>query len=477
MNVVEEKKDEVKKETNTAQTVFVSLLDRLDKAHADEIRFDVPMHGDLDFSLLKDRDFKHVTAITFEHDGEVTSIQNIPDTIKKIECKKQMLTELHDLPESLEELDVTGNYLQKLDTKSLKFLKILRVSDNDLETLENLPESIEEIECDNNQLTKLDLAGLQNLRSLHCSNNQLLVVANPPESLTDFKMENNPFVEISKDVDPEDRAKSDKRVDYLESMNEYFELKRKYEEKKKQLQKSAYERMQNAKKGFKKTKAKTVNPPCISCKRPVGSIFDRKDGRYLATCGDKTNPCKLNIQLFSGTYFNNETLLTLYKEDLEKMKEEIIKQKMDTLFNYVSEDQSVSEFKKTLDDYNSDSKMYTDLLARYKDLHENPEKALAIEKKTQEIYEILADIKTQIKEYEHTNNRKILMSALHTYKRDLIPAIKHRRMNQYEVMEVDIDEDNNMSKLFQRELALNKMDFKYGEQTRVVKFIRGAGEP
>ena len=91
MNTTEEKRDEVKKETNTAQTVFVSLLDRLDKGHADEIRFDVPMHGDLDFSLLKDRDFKHVTAITFEHEGEVTSIQNIPDTIKKIECKKQML--------------------------------------------------------------------------------------------------------------------------------------------------------------------------------------------------------------------------------------------------------------------------------------------------------------------------------------------------------------------------------------------------
>ena len=226
-------------------------------------------------------------------------------------------------------------------------------------------------------------------------------------------------------------------------------------------------------KGFKKTKARTVNPPCISCKRLVGSVFNRKDGRYLATCGDKVNPCKLNIQLFSGTHFNNETLLTIYKEDLEKMKEEIIKQKMDTLFNYVSEEQSVSEFKKALDDYNKDSKMYKDLLERYKDLHENPEKALAIEKKTQEIYEILADIKIQIKEYEQTHNRKTLMSALHIYKRDLIPAIKNRRMNQYEVMEVDVDEDNNISKLFQRELALNKMDFKYGEEPRVVKFTKG----
>lgn len=473
MSTTEEKRDEIKKDTNTAQATFISILDRLDKTHADEIRFDEPMHGDLDFSLLKDRDFKHVIAIVFDHDGEVTSIQNIPDQVKKIECKRQMLTELHNLPESLEELDLTGNYLKKIDTKSLKFLKILRISDNELETLDHLPESIEEIECENNQLTKLDLAGLHNLRSLHCSNNQLLVVANPPTTLTDFEMENNPFLEISRDIDPEDRVKSEKRVDYLESMNEYFELKRKYEEKKKQLQKSAYERMQNAKKGFKKMKARTVNPPCISCKRPVGTIFNRKDGRYLAACGDKTHPCKLNIQLFSGTHFNNETLLTIYKDDMEKTKEEIIKQKMDTLFNYVSEEQSVSEFKKTLDDYNNDSKTYKDLLERYKDLNENQEKAMAIEKKTQEIYEILADIKRQIKEYEQTQNRKTLMSALHTYKRDLIPAIKHRRMNQYEVMEVDINEDNNTSKLFQRELALNKMDFKYGEPPRVVKFSRG----
>jgi DnaJ-class molecular chaperone len=145
-----------------------------------------------------------------------------------------MLTELHNLPESLEELEITGNYLKKLDTKPLTSLKILRISDNELEILENLPESIEEIECENNQLTKLDLAGLHNLRSLHCSNNQLLVVANPPTTLTDFEMENNPFLEISRDIDPEDQVKSEKRVDYLESMNEYFELKRKYEEKKKE---------------------------------------------------------------------------------------------------------------------------------------------------------------------------------------------------------------------------------------------------
>jgi hypothetical protein len=469
MNTAEEKKEEVLRETNTAQSIFISMLDRLDKTHADEIRFDIPMHGDLDFSLLKDREFNHVTSIIFDEKGEVTALRNIPEGIKKVICPNQILTGLSYLPETVEEVDVTGNYLQRFDAKSLKVLKILKLSNNDLERIDNLPEELEELECENNQLTQLDLAGCPNIKKLHCSNNQLLVISNPPKTLVDLDMENNPFIEISHDVAEEDKVKTEKRVDYLESLKDYFEMKQKYEEKKKQLKKTAYDRMKT-KKG--KKQLGDINAPCVSCKRPVGTIFTRKDGRYLAICGDKQSPCKLNIQIYSGNYFNNETLLSIYQEDLEKTKEEIIKQKMNTLFSYTSEERSVSEFKKLLDHYNQDSKMYKDLLQKYKELNDNEEKKIVIEKSSQQIFSILEDLKKQIDEYEKTSNRKALMSALHLYKRDLIPAIQSRRLHKYEIMEMNLNADNNGSTLFQKELALNKMDFKFGEDPRVIKFIK-----
>jgi len=474
MSTTEEKREEIISEKNTAQQEFLFILDKLNKDHCDEIRFENPMHGDVDFSILKDRGFKHVTKIIFDQPGVITNIRNIPEGIKALQCEGQMLTELNGLPETMEELHLDKNFLLKFDAKGTPALKILKISNNDLDVLENLPETIEEIECDNNHIKQIDLTNCLSVRLLHCSNNHLLIISNPPESLVDFEMENNPLLEIKRDdLEEEGKEKKEKRLDYLESMNEYFALKRKYEEKRAQMKRGIVERAVNKKSGLKK--ARNANPPCISCKRTVGTIFSRMNGKYMAVCGDKKAPCNLNIQIFSGIYFSNEILLGFYKEDLEKSKEEIIKHKMDTLFSYISEEQSVSDFKKLLEDYNKDSNMYKDLLKKYKDLYENEERTIQQSKKTVEIYELLDEVKKQLDEYEKTQNRKSLMSAMHIYKRDLIPAITAKRMNKYKTMEMDVNGENTASKLVQKEIALHDMDFTYGEPPRVVKFSVTSG--
>ena len=462
MSLTEEKRDEIVSDNNTGQRDLINILKRLNKDHADEIRFENPVHGDLDFSEIKDQGFKHIHTIIFDHEGEVTNIRNVPEGIKHLECPDQMLVELTNLPDTIEELTVDGNSIKKFDAGELTKLRILRVSNNELTELTNLPASLEELYCNTNSLTTLDLANTSALHTLHCSNNQLLVVANPPSTLVDFQMNDNPLTEITHEKTKE------KKSDYMEAMYNYFALKRKYDEKAKQVRRAAYHKAEGKKSG--KKRVKTVTPPCVNCKRPVATIFDLKNNRYTAICGDKKHPCNLNIQLYSGHSFNTDSLLQIYGEDLDKTKESIIKQKMDTLFNYLSEDKSVEKFKEELELYNENSKMYKDLLDRHKDLYDNEERRIQMSKKTEEMYKTIAEISGHMKEYEASGNREALISALHIQKRDLIPAIQNLRMKKWGMMEMEISPENDSSKLIQVEVPVYKAEFKYGQPGRVIKY-------
>ena len=74
-----------------------------------------------------------------------------------------------------------------------------------------------------------------------CSNNPILVLQNVPRSVDKIEMDNNPFIEIDdKEVDSEKKSK--KKLDYLESINEYFRLKNEYEKVFLALKRKAYQR-------------------------------------------------------------------------------------------------------------------------------------------------------------------------------------------------------------------------------------------
>jgi hypothetical protein len=114
--------------------------------------------------------------------------------------------------------------------------------------------------------------------------------------------------------------------------------------------------------------------------------------------------------------------------------------------------------------------MYKDLLKRYKDLYENEEWTFVMKKKTEEMYAIIEDMKRLLEEYKKTQNPEVLKSALRTHKEDLMPVVANIRLHKYGVMEM-VKPSENESELVQHALSLNKMDFKFGEDARVIKFV------
>jgi len=475
-SLIEEEIDEVLgNDTNSAQDVFLDLLARMDPNHAIEVRFDQVMHGDLDFSVLKSQGFNKIKTIIFEKPGQATHLRNLPEGLERVEVRHQLITTLDKLPSTLEELDLTENALTKFDGSDLPKLRVLRLSNNELMEIMNLPSTLEILECENNQLRRIDLANTPDLKTLHCSNNPLLIVEHPPATLDDFDMENSPLMEMDTSRDNqyggEEDKSVDRRINYLESIQEYFRIKSAYDEKTKKMKRAAFEKAKSKRAGAKR--AKEVKPTCIYCKRPVGTIFSTANAKYTAICGDKSKPCPLNIQIFNGDNFNMIQLLSIYQEDVIEAKDTIIRQKLDAIFHYLDDAKSVKQFKDTLDKYNETSKMYTDLMARYEELYENQEKRAQITRKQQEVYRVQEQMSVLYQEYKKTGEKEILNTMVRTYKDDLLPILQQIRLLKYDTVFVETTEDQQQkwtSTLIQNEVALHKRDFVYGESPRVIKY-------
>ena len=466
---IEEERDYAT-EDNTAQDELMTLLERIDAAHAEELRVDLPLQGDVDLSVLHDRGLKRITKIVFAP-GKITSLRNVPEGITRLDCPDQLLTDVDGLPSTLVELNLSGNSIKKFTAGRLTALQHLNVANNELDQIDHLPETLTHLVCENNQLRRLDLSRTRRLVSLHCSNNPLLQLEHVPPTLTDVVMENNPFIEVDRTaptVHGASRGDQDRRYNYVESIQEFFRLKNEYDTKLRKMKRTAFDRAIGRRAGAKA--AARVRAPCVSCKRAVGTVFARHDGRYTAVCGDKDKPCSLDIQIFNGDFFNLFELLELYKNDAADRQEKVIMQKLDTLFNYTTEQSAVAKFKEELEEYNFTTKMQQDTMRRYKELYDNEDHRAKINRAVQESYRIREGIQTLLDEYLKTGNREYLVAAVERQIKDLTPVIHSLRMLNYEMMMVDVDE-NDQSTLVQSAVAPYKQDFTYGEGPRVIKYV------
>ena len=462
MNIQQEREYNLS-ESNTAQKQLIDILEGLQPTIT-ELNINIPLSGDIDLSILSAMGFNNIKTINLS-EGKLTTINHIPNTVKVLNCSKNLLITLK-LPNQLIKLNCSKNHINYIDLTELYGLLILHCENNELTELENIPEIIQEIYCDYNNISRLDLDNLDSLKILHCSHNKIMIMQNLPAQLVDLKMDNNPMAEIvqTPTVVSDD---AEIRVDYIEGLNEYFRLKSKYEKSISDKKHSAYNQAKTKKLG--KQRAAAVKPLCVNCKRPVGTIFTRDDVIYSAKCGDIESPCNLNIKIMNGFFMNLETVVYLQKQELNESKDAIITQKLDTIFNYLSEASSARLFKKELENYTQSGEMYKTLHDNYELLHNNMHKRELIERKNAEIYELLENIKLMLNEYTKTRNEEILKTAVQLQKDELIPKIEFLRRLKFEIMEM-VSDKNEVLHLVQKENSLSKHDFTYSEPGHVMKY-------
>lgn len=471
MNIIEQQREEIITENNTAQESLINLLETGNRI-TQILRIREALHGDLDFSILSEYGYENVQYITIER-GEITSITGLPKSLFSLICPANLLIDLTDLPVGLKHIDIRNNYLKSISLGNLVQLESINLSHNKLKELENLPTTIVELICDHNILAKLDLRGLDNLTKLVVSNNPITLIENLPEGgVYDIQMEGCPTIQFRNtpsvnlvNVDSVDEDARNK--DFNEALKYYFRIKSDYEEKLLKQRKKIYKEEPN--KRIAKRLLQNVRPKCIKCKQDGGTIFSqgKVEDRYTAKCGNTSSPCNLDISIFTGASTNIEDTLKVFKDEVDDIKDTIIRQKLDTLFNYVTEEKSVVLFKKQMQAFNENMELYQRFLNEYNDIHNNKEKKEAIVEKTVDIYRMIEQNRELMKRYRTEGNQEILIAAVTEQLKEILPEIRKLTAMKYEAMEV-VNADTYV--VYKYPVSIERMTTIVGEPPRVLKF-------
>lgn len=430
MNIIEEQRQQIINNNNTAQNYIDSVIQNMNKL-SDDLIISEQLYGEIDLSALSDFKIKKIVFAP----GNITSIIHIPDSVSSITISENLLIELNDMPKLLKHLDVNHNYLTKINLDDLKLLEVLNISHNQIEELSYLPPLLLELNCSNNKLTTLNLETSKKLETLDIGYNNITTIYGYPESIINFDATNNPSIEyIDSDTTPEENGKKEEKYDYFTSLNTYYKLKTIYENELKEIRKKAYHK-RKSKKQYQLS-LKGIVGLCVYCRRNVGSIFFEDDEKIVAMCGSTNDPCKFNIELIKGYHNDIRYLLNEYKQGVIDIQNSIIRQKMDILFDYRNEKDIVDEYQELINDMEAFNSEYMNLLNKYNKLFDDEEKQAVLTKMNVELFEFKQDFLQHMKEFNATNNRDHLHNAMKLYS-DHIFVLKRRIHNiEYNILEI-----------------------------------------
>ena len=140
--------------------------------------------------------------------------------------------------------------------------------------------------------------------------------------------------------------------DYINKLEEYYKLKSKYDNDKneilKRIRKKVNNRELDLQKGNEEYRNRISNITCYGkCKRKVGMFFcDDSIGakrKLIARCGDTSNPC-FNIEISKCSIKTQQEFVDYWKNEAQKDKLNIVRIKLDVLFNYLTNEDIDKEF-------------------------------------------------------------------------------------------------------------------------------------
>jgi|AntAceMinimDraft_13_1070369.scaffolds.fasta_scaffold38072_2 hypothetical protein len=237
--------------------------------------------------------------------------------------------------------------------------------------------------------------------------------------------------------------------DYDDALDNYFDLKTAYDKKYNAL-KSKVINDNNLSIKQKRAKIQKLKIKCISCKRPVKTIFELKDNEYRAVCGDTSSPCKLNITISRPHTFNLEEETRRMKHKVNEIKKQIISLKIASIFNLINDDVIMAKFEEYNEDLNDKIELY-DVTHAHKEANEDKYNR---ENNLRDLYSELENtillIQENMGEYSKTSNYKYIQDSVELYNDDLREILARIQDNKYRNQFIEMD-DNYKFRLIQKE--------------------------
>ena len=127
--------------------------------------------------------------------------------------------------------------------------------------------------------------------------------------------------------------------DYSELLNDFYELKKKYDKNYDRMKKKIQNNDELSREQ-KREKIKSLRPKCIKCKKPVGTIFEIKHDSLRAMCGANNpqmanegyKPCSLNVNIKKPIIINLETGIKEVRAKRDQLLEQITLNKVHLLY-------------------------------------------------------------------------------------------------------------------------------------------------
>lgn len=415
------------------------------KLPADKDEYIIPgAQGPVDLSIIEAQG-RAPTVIRFQH-GEITHLFNLPQSVRALYIDQNNFSELpQDGVRELKILSCNNNHISRFDAGNFSNLEELYLNKNDIGQLTELPPMLKVLEINNNNdLRILDLRSAPDLKTVSCTNcaNLQQITGVSQADSAGFKLnydrDNGVHVEYI-DSNVSSKSKSSKSViENSITVDEYYQLKRKYQMMRKRNVDDIVKMPISLKK--KKKMVRAIPNKCVECGGKGGTHFWRENDVLRAVC-EATPKCDLNLRVNAGFYANINYLMDVTQDDMQEKRANIIRLKMDTLFNYMTESESAKRFKQDLETYQSDDAMFN----TYKDYAENmandPVKARLVKKKTQEIYRVLHEVRQMLEEYNKTGDKMVLNDAVEKQVKELHTDIDALRNLKYPVMEMVDDPD------------------------------------
>jgi hypothetical protein len=274
----------------------------------------------------------------------------------------------------------------------------------------------------------------------------------------------------------EEKRDADKRK-FVDGLDQYFRYKSIYESLIKN-EKNKINKLPGLSWREKRIEFMKIKPKCVNCKRPVGSIFSTKvddDGRHLiAICGDRTAPCPFNININLGLVENIRDNLNSDEDALSQNKREIIIDKNDMLFGYITEEEAVEKFDKIKEKVSEFTKVYEFTLQTYLNIIDNDEKKTELEKLQLEFYNNLDNFNSMVNQYKEKQNTQLIIEAIDLYVNTMQPRINELMNKKYAYNSVEYNEQDNTFHLIQIPITNEMLEWDLTDNgQKVVSFKTG----
>ena len=251
---------------------------------------------------------------------------------------------------------------------------------------------------------------------------------------------------LSSSISKNEDAKISNNAMFIESLDEYYRLKNKYDtvvkEKKNSILKDQTLTLKQKREKYGKTKFK-----CIQCSRNVNTIFAINDGTLTAICGDTSNPCTLNIKINRGKYLDIRTLMDVFQNGVDDLKDTIISVKLDLLFGYEDEKTTLNKFNTLKGELIEDLEAVAEYKTIYIGAIYNLKNKESLQSKTQLFYQYVNTIKETIKEFNETGVIHLIKDVISLYQTELKPIVANINDLTYQYRSIEYDDKQNSYRL------------------------------